>query len=400
MLTLLLSSEPTYFSDSFEPYAIWGTVCIVAILAISWLVVFFKKKEISGKVAKNMLIGFVFYALVLGIFLLILEIAKKYDSWYLEDNYVNKNIITQVFLPLLITTVLALGCAIILFIASKKKPNLVKLIGIISGCVILIAVIVSAIMIYSFYSNNINGDGYYTGDYGQLNNFALYLSASLLIVGAIFAGLILGRSDKKGFDTKCIATAGVCVALSFALSYIKLFELPYGGSITLFSMFPVMLFAYVYGVKKGLVVGLLYGILQAIQDPFIVHPMQFLLDYPIAFAMLGFAGSLSHFNVLTNKPRLKFTLSAIIAGMLRWLCHVLSGVFAFGAYTLDAIEKSEGIFSAITPSTNTMANFWIYSTIYNLYVIVDVILVVAIAIVLLSSKAFRKELDKLNTPLY
>ncbi|MBE7086699.1 MAG: ECF transporter S component [Clostridiales bacterium] len=198
------------------------------------------------------------------------------------------------------------------------------------------------------------------------------------------------------FDTKCIATAGVCVALSFALSYVKIFELPYGGSITLFSMFPVMLFAYVYGIKKGLVVGLLYGMLQAIQDPFIVHPAQFLLDYPIAFAMLGFAGCLSGFNFLKDKPRLKFTLSAAIAGVLRWVCHVFSGVFAFGAYALDAIDKSEGIFSVLAPAATPTANFWLYSTIYNGYVFVDLILVIAVGLALFSSKGFTRQVEMLN----
>ncbi|MBR2384770.1 MAG: energy-coupled thiamine transporter ThiT, partial [Clostridia bacterium] len=70
----------------------------------------------------------------------------------------------------------------------------------------------------------------------------------------------------------------MCVALSFALSYIKLFEMPQGGSVTLFSMLPIMLFSYIYGMKKGLLVGVIYGLLQAVQDPYIIHPAQFLLD--------------------------------------------------------------------------------------------------------------------------
>ena len=398
MINLLLSSEPVYLSDTFEPYAIWGTVGIVALLLVAWLIVFFTKRDISSKVAKTMLVCFVFYALVLGIFLLVLEITKKFDSWYLEENYVSKDIITYVFIPLLITTVLALGSAITLFVISKKKPASLKKLGAVLGAILLVSVIVSVVMIYMFYSNNIVGDGYYTDEeYGKLNNFALYLSAGLLVVLAILSAFILGKKDKKEFDTKCITTAGVCVALSFTLSYVKLFELPYGGSITLFSMLPVMIFAYVYGIKKGLIVGLLYGILQAIQDPFIVHPAQFLLDYPIAFAMLGFAGSLTHVNILNGKSCLKFTLSAIIAGALRWLCHVLSGVFAFGAYALDALGNQEGVFSAIGPASSQTANFWLYSTIYNGYVFVDVLLVIIVGAILFSSKSFKQQVALINT---
>ena len=401
MINLLLSSEPVYFSDTFEPFAIWGTVGIVGALLISWLIIFFTKKEIAGKVGKNMLIGFIFYALALGIFLLVLEITKKFDSAYLENNWVSKDIINYVFLPLLITTVIALGCAILLFVVSKKKPELLKTLAIIVGSVLFALMVACVVIIYFFYSNNIVGDGYYTGEeYGSLNTIALFVCALILVVATILSGLILGRKDKKMFDTKCITMAGVCVALSFALSYVKLFELPYGGSITLFSMLPVMLFAYVYGIKKGLLVGLLYGMLQAIQDPFIVHPAQFLLDYPIAFAMLGFAGSLTHFNVLSNKPRLKFTITAIIAGVLRWVSHVFSGVFAFGAYTLDAIYKGKGIFSVLSPASSNMANFWLYSTIYNAYVFIDVLLVIIVGIVLFSSKAFVKQVEQINPSLY
>lgn len=399
MFNLLLSSEPTYLSDVIEPFAIWGTVGILGALVVAWLIVFLVKRDASSKTLKAMVIGFIVYALVLGILLLVLEISKKFNSGYLEENYVNQDIVSHVFLPLLITAVVALCSVITLFVLSKKKPNAVKSVAIILGAIVFIGIVVSLVMTYKFYSNNIVGDGYYTDDeYGRLNNVALYVSAILLVVGCVLAGLILGKNDKKPFDTKCITIAGVCVALSFALSYIKLFELPFGGSITLFSMFPVMLFAYVYGIKKGLIVGLLYGVLQAIQDPFIIHPAQFLLDYPIAFAMLGFAGALSNLNILSNKPRFKFTLSAILAGVLRWICHVFSGVFAFGAYALDALSKQEGVFAFLTPASTPTKNFWLYSTFYNGYVFVDVILVLIVGVLLFSSKAFTKEVDKLKNP--
>ena len=394
---LLLSSEKTYFSDTFEPFAIWGTVAIFGAILVALILAFIIKREIFASLLKKLLFSFIIYALVLGIFLLVLEILKKYDSDYLDENWVNKDIITKVFLPLLITAIISLCSAITLFIVSKKAPNKTRVFSLVSGLAILISVVVSAVLIYTFYADNIVGDGYYTDEnYGNLNNIALYLSTALLVGVSIALALLLGKADDKPFDTKCIAIAGVCVSLSFALSYIKLFELPYGGSITLFSMLPVMLFSYIYGIKKGLIVGVLYGILQAIQDPFIVHPAQFLLDYPVAFAMLGYAGSIKNVKSLNSKPRLKFTLSAIIAGFLRWISHVFSGVFAFGAYALDAVGKSEGIFSVLAPANNPTANFWIYSTVYNTYVFIDLILVIVAGVLLFSSKAFRKEVDKLN----
>ena len=159
-----------------------------------------------------------------------------------------------------------------------------------------------------------------------------------------------------------------------------MFKLPFGGSVTLVSMLPIMVFAYVYGIKKGLIVGLVYGLLQALQDPFIVHGAQFLLDYPIAFAMTGFAGILSKWKRIDNLPQIKFAISAFIGGGLRYVAHVLSGVFAFGAYALDAGAE----------------NIWTYSIIYNTYVLIDVILVTVVGAIVFSSKNFRNEVEKLS----
>jgi thiamine transporter len=329
--------------------------------------------------------------------MLSLEIAKKYDTAYLDDKWVSRDITSYVFLPILITMIIALLGGIALFIISKKKPSLFKTTALIVGGLCLAGIIVSLILVYVFYSNNIVDDGYYTAqDYGRLNNLALYGFSAILVISSIVVAFLLGKNDKSGFDTRCISIAGVCVALSFALSYIKLYEMPYGGSVTLFSMLPVMIFAFVYGTKKGLLIGLLYGILQAIQDPFIIHPAQFLLDYPIAFAMMGFAGSLTGFKVLDKRPQIKFCVSAIIGGTLRYICHVLSGVFAFGAWTLDAMYKSEGIFAYRAPAGDAMTNFWIYSLAYNSYVFIDILLVIVAGVFLFSSKAFRKEVEKLK----
>ena len=397
MFNNLLSTNPVYFADLFEPFAIWGTVIIFAGLIVSAIILYCTNRTRFSKAIKYMILGFIIYALVLGILLLVFEIAKKYNSSYLEDNYVNKDVVKLVFVPLLITAILSLLCVASCLIISKRKPSIFKRFSIISGIIIALSVCVSLICIYKFYAKNIVGDGYYTDEnYGNLNSLALYVSTAVIILITVLGAFVVGKNDTTPFDAKCISFAGVCVALSFTLSYIKLFELPYGGSVTLFSMLPVMLFSYVYGIKKGVIVGLLYGILQAVQDPFIVHPAQFLLDYPIAFSMMGFAGLLSSANVLTAKPRLKFTLSVVIAGAVRWFCHVLSGVFAFGAYTLDAMSKTEGIFSVLAPAKNTMTNFWIYSTIYNGYVFIDVLLVIVAGILLFSSKGFKREIEKIS----
>ncbi len=373
--------SPTYLSDKLEPISLWLTIGFVGALVINLLVTLIMHKENMVKVAKSSVLSLLFYSLALGILLLVAEIVKKYDSAYLEENWVNKDIIKFVFIPVLVTLCLALLGGITLFIIAKKKPTAFKVVLYSLLGLIGVGLIVCVILISIFYSQNIVGDGYYTGEYGKLNSLALYVCAGILIALVVALAFIIGRKNKAPFNTKGIALAGVCVAISFALSYIK-FEAVWlqGGSITLVSFLPICLYSYIYGMKKGLLVGLIYGMLQAIQDPFIVHPAQFLLDYPIAFSMITMSGLLTDLGVLENLPRLKFTLGAVLTGTFRYVAHVISGVFAFGAYAMDA----------------ETTNFLIFSAGYNSYVFVDIALVIVVGVILLSSKSFRKELDKLK----
>lgn len=383
MFNLLLSSE--YLSDLVETPLKWAFVGLTATLILVFLVSFLVTKFGAKKVVKTASVSFVVIAIILGIFLLIAEICKKYDVAYLEENWVSLKVIPFVFIPVLVTLLVSLIGAVILFVLSKKNSPLFKKAGVIFGITLGVLIVATLVLMGIYYSKNIVGDGYYTDEnYGKLNPTALYVSAVLLVVLTVGAVFLIGKNDKKPFDTHAIALAGICASLSFALSYVKLWDMPTGGSVTLVSLLPVMIFSFIYGTKKGLLVGFLYGVLQAVQDPWLIHPAQFLLDYPIAFSMVAFAGILTDFNLLNKLPQLKFALSAIVAGALRFVCHVLSGVFAFGAYAVDA----------------GATNFFTYSLIYNSYVFIDVALVVVAGIILLSSKAFKKELLKLNGALY
>ena len=179
-------------------------------------------------------------------------------------------------------------------------------------------------------------------------NVALYLCAAALIALLIFFAFFFGRKDKKGFDSKSVAYASVCIAMSFALSYLRLWKMPQGGSVTAASLLPLMIYSYMFGVKKGIFAGFIYGVLQAIQDPWLIHPAQFLLDYPVAFACIGIAGLFAKTEKLAKLPQVQFGLGAIAASALRFLCHILSGVFAFSEYS-------------------TLDNVWVYSMGYNAF---------------------------------
>ena len=273
-----------YLIDNVEGLAFWLTVSFAVAFIIAGIILFFAKKDYIKSYIKYAVLTFFVFALVLGIFLLVSDLIKHYNAAYLDKNYVSKDIIGLVLIPELITLFLALFATATGFILAKKKPAAVKKFGIILGIVCGIALIVSLVLIAVYYSRNIADNSYWSGDYGELNSTALYVSAIALVVISLAAAFISGRKDKSGFDSRCIAFAGISIALSFTLSYIKLWRMPQGGSVTLVSVLPIMLFSYVYGAKKGVLIGLIYGVLQSVQDPYIVHPAQFLLDYPIAYA--------------------------------------------------------------------------------------------------------------------
>ena len=140
---------------------------------------------------------------------------------------------------------------------------------------------------------------------------------ALIILGALFLFL----KDKK-FTARALAMGALCVALGFILSSITLFKMQNGGSITPASMLPILAYAWAFGPTAGVAAGIVYGCMQLIQGLFIVHPIQFLLDYIIPFAFLGFAGF--------SKKNLQ--LGIIIGCTARFLSHFASGIIFWGEY--------------------------------------------------------------------
>ena len=146
-------------------------------------------------------------------------------------------------------------------------------------------------------------------------------------------------TKKSIWNTKTLALGAMCIALSSVLSLIKLFELPNGGSVTPASMLPMMLFAYVYGTVPGLLLGAVYGFLQFLFGGWFLSVPQMLMDYPIAFAMIGLAG-------LTNKlpdQQLGLSLGVIIASIGRFIAAVVAGLIFW-------TDLTDGLWPAIVYS--------------------------------------------------
>lgn len=176
------------------------------------------------------------------------------------------------------------------------------------------------------------------------------VAAAIVLLGII--GIVsLARKNRR--DTKRIAFAGVCVAMSFTLAVIKFSPIQYGGSITLASFVPIILYAYVYGVADGLIVGLVHGLLNFIEDPYILTPATFLLDYLLAFASVGVMGFFGKMR-RKEKSALPLVLGAISVFAVRFISHLCSGAIFFlqGAVWVDF------------PAWAT-ANAFIYSFIYQ-----------------------------------
>lgn len=118
------------------------------------------------------------------------------------------------------------------------------------------------------------------------------------------------------------------IALAGALHLVRLFQLPFGGSITLGSMIPILLFSLRRGAKPGILAGTMFGVIVLIEEPFIFHPFQVFLDYPLAFGLLGLAGIFKR-NPIAG-------VAVAISG--RFVAHYLSGIIFFAEFAPEGIN--------------------------------------------------------------
>lgn len=301
-----------------------------------------------------------------------------FSAFYFSDVSAGEDYLVPItFYPLLVFAVVAIAGGIAVAFRPTKP---VKIAALSLAGAALVAAIVCLIVYYA------------TGDSADWNGMeisaadstVLYVSAIALAAIVVIVAFVTDRT--KGFDTRAITFAAICIALSFALSYIRFVRMPMGGSITFASMLPLMLYSYMFGCKKGLIAGLVYGMLQAIQDAWIFHPAQFALDYLVAFMAIGLTGCLRNVHTLKDRMRTKFTLGSIIAGVTRFISHFFSGVFAFGAYGVTYAEQW---------NIPALSNPYIYSLVYqSLYIIPEMVIVIVVGVLMLSSANLRKQIAR------
>lgn len=114
---------------------------------------------------------------------------------------------------------------------------------------------------------------------------------TLLALAGVFLILaFLLRTRKVKLTTHQATCCGLLLALTLVLSLLPLYRMPYGGTITLGGMLPIMLIAFVYGPEVGIMAGFVYGLLNLLLNPYILQPVQVLFDYPLPFMALGLCG--------------------------------------------------------------------------------------------------------------
>ena len=171
-----------------------------------------------------------------------------------------------------------------------------------------------------------------------------------------------------------IVTGGICIAMSYGLSLIPLFDMPQGGTVTPAAMLPLIVFCMAFGPAWGFAASTVFAALQLI-GCYYVTPFQVLLDYVLGYAAYGIVG----FAALRPKKRLEIRsplvrfckaglirafIFTIVAYAVRCFCSVLSGVIFFAEYAGDM-------------------NPWIYSITYNAsFLAVDMAIVLVVMVAL------------------
>ncbi|MBE6738027.1 MAG: energy-coupled thiamine transporter ThiT [Ruminococcaceae bacterium] len=175
-----------------------------------------------------------------------------------------------------------------------------------------------------------------------------------------------------------IAESAVMLGLATALSMVMLFHLPAGGSVTVFSMLPVLIIAYRYGFLWGIGVGAIYGLIQMILG---VSALSYatnalaavciiLFDYIVAFGVLGFGGLFRKFKSQVAG----FSIGVVIACVLRFLCHFLTGVTVWADY-------SDGMWAVVS-----------YSLVYNgSYMLPEMLITLVVGVAVVSVLDLRSD---------
>jgi len=185
---------------------------------------------------------------------------------------------------------------------------------------------------------NLLAPGILVNDDAGLTTAGYAVCVFLALAAFLVAGVLAGRrkeaeTGREGMSAKQLAFCGVALALGFATSYIKLYDPPYGGSVTLLSMLFICLPGNWYGLAVGLLVAFVYGILQFLQGPYVLSLFQVACDYLLAFTALGLSG-------LFAGKKNGLSWGYLVGVIARGVFHSLGGYLYWMEYMPEEFPKS------------------------------------------------------------
>lgn len=156
-----------------------------------------------------------------------------------------------------------------------------------------------------------------------LQNFFGSIAGQITTIAVIVMLMVLvAKTDKKKMDVNVMVKTAILIAIAYVLNQITLFRMPQGGSVTPFSMLFIVLAAYLFGAKQGVTAGIVFGLLDLLIKPYVIHPVQLILDYPLAFGALGLGA------VLRNQKH--GLMKTYLVGILgRFIISSISGIIFF-----------------------------------------------------------------------
>mgnify|MGYP004554621843 FL=1 len=345
-------------SDKLQFVALYLAVALVAAFIIVGLLVWFKRRDKFADFKKYVVGITTGFAVTMVVVFAYVKFQCNIDDMQ-----------AKLFYPILATLITVVAGAIAMLVSSLFSNKAVKISFIVTAVLTLGCFIATMVLMSQYYGDIVDY-------YPNANLVGMIVSAVVFMVIMVVMWFV--GDKRKMSDTRSIVYGAISIALSFALSYAKLFKLPQGGSVTFASLLPLMIYCCMFGTRRGLIVCTIYGVLQALQDPFIIHPMQFLLDYPLAFGLIGVSGIFMEKGVFKDKKVVAFLLGGVLAVVLRYACHVCSGVFAFADYAdLDKYD------TAIA-----------YSMAYNSFAFVDMLIALVAGSTLFASKSFAALMQK------
>ena len=352
---------------------LYTVVALIAAFGIITLLLYkFRREKLKdfSKVAIGTLIGVALTATAL------LAAATFYEM-EADDSFM------PYFPAILALVCIAIGGGCLMGLASFFNKFAVKVSAAVTGLGLLGAFIALMVELTRHFEslmaiNDPNDPTYQVVMLIEQNPLIISFVAMMLAVIVIY---LLGKKREVN-ETKAIVYGAIAIAMSFALSYAKFLSLPQGGSVTFASLLPLMIYCAMFGTRRGVMVCLIYGFLQALQDTFIIHPLQFMLDYPLAFGMIAASGIFFERTPLKKNKLAAFIVGATIAVVLRYVCHVCSGVFAFAAWA----------------QIDVYGSVVAYSFAYNSFTLVDLAIDLAAGILLMLSPSFRRQMDIATQP--